>query len=118
MGLNYDDALDRTSFCPGAASRSIISLVTSTWSCPAILFRAAFYFSKRGTFFQDYFLFFRKVSTRETPLLFLRPLPQASDPIETPSARVSNGDPLGVNGSEPCFQILMEPNHLSRFVCD
>src|SRR5258707_15152179 len=62
--------------------QSIISLVTSTWSCPAILFRAAFYFSKRGTFFRDYFLFFRKVSTREPPYaIFARPLPSASDPI-------------------------------------
>jgi len=30
---------------PRGGEQSIISLVTSTWSCPAILFRAAFYFS-------------------------------------------------------------------------
>src|SRR5258708_19594740 len=81
MGLNYDDALDRTSFRQGAASSRLFSLVTSTWSCPAILFRAAFYFSKRGTFFQDYFLFFRKVSTREPPpAVFARPLPSLATP--------------------------------------
>jgi len=34
------------------------SLVTDAWSCPAILFRAAFYFSKRGTFFSRLFFTF------------------------------------------------------------
>jgi hypothetical protein len=38
--------------------KSIISLVTSTWSCPAIPLRAAFYVSERRAFFQDYFFIF------------------------------------------------------------
>src|SRR5258708_37530878 len=88
--------------------QSIISLVTSTWSCPAILFRAAFYFSKPGTFFQDYFLFFWKVSTPEPPYaIFARPLPSASDPIAPQEAghaapefrpiRVHQRAPAGAN---------------------
>src|SRR5229473_163078 len=74
--------------------QSIISLVTSTWSCPAILFRAAFYFSKRGTFFQDYFLFFWKVSTREPPLPFLRDPLVSKRPHSSPDRSIKEPEPL------------------------
>src|SRR5260221_3587818 len=85
--------------------QSIISLVTSTWSCPAILFRAAFYFSKPGTFFQDYFLFFRKVSTPEPPYaIFARPLPSASDPIAPQEA---------VNAAPDLLRLALRDEHRS-----
>src|SRR5260221_2507449 len=99
--------------------QSIISLVTSTWSCPAILFRAAFYFSQPGTFVQDYFLFFRKVSTREPPYaIFARPLPSASDPIAAQEAVNAAPDfrRIGVHKGARAAQFVPERCHSPRSI--
>jgi hypothetical protein len=80
MGLNYDGPLDRASFRKRAAS-SRLFLWLPPHDRPAILLRAAYYFSKRRAFFQDYFLFFWKVSTRKPPhAVFLNPSRKRSTP--------------------------------------
>jgi hypothetical protein len=57
MGLNYDNALDRTSFRQGGGEQSIISLATSTWSCPTIFSGQRSIFPN-GALFSKTFYFF------------------------------------------------------------
>src|ERR1700724_1826899 len=59
MGLNYSDALHRTSFRQGRRAVDYF-FGHFTWSCPAILFRAAFCFLTGALFSETIFYFFGK----------------------------------------------------------